>query len=268
MRIRSIKPEFFTHDGIFEAERETGLPLRLAFIGLWCAADRDGRFKWEPRRMGVSILPYDSVDFSRVLDALVTRGFVVKYRVGNAIFGCIPSFSRHQVINNRESASAIPDVSSGEVLGGQARTSADACPTRAPREKAEGKGREEEGKGTIADFRPENSAAGGPDEFDLKDQTAPAAPRARNELFDALAVAEGSNPHQLTQPAAKTIGKALADIRRACPGLTPAEIAKRATNYRLHMPDATLTASALAKWWAKVGTPPGGKRNPELINVP
>ena len=87
MRIRTIKPEFFTHDGIFEAEEETGLPLRLAYIGLWCAADREGRFRWEPRRLRVQILPYDDVDFSRVLDALVTRGFLVKYASEGREFG-------------------------------------------------------------------------------------------------------------------------------------------------------------------------------------
>lgn len=62
MRIRTIKPEFFNHEAIFELEKSTKLPLRLAYIGLWCAADREGRFKWEPRRLGVQIMPYDGVD--------------------------------------------------------------------------------------------------------------------------------------------------------------------------------------------------------------
>lgn len=109
MRIRTIKPEFFSHEAIFEAEAESGLPLRLAFIGLWCAADREGRFKWEPRRLGIWILPYDSIDFSRVLDALLTRGFIRQYRVDGGTFGLIPSFLRHQIINNRERESEIPE---------------------------------------------------------------------------------------------------------------------------------------------------------------
>jgi len=94
MRIRTIKPEFFLHEGLFEAERATKLPLRLAFAGLWCAADREGRFKWEPRRLGVQILPYDNADFARVLDALATRGFIRKYALGTAEYGVIPSFTR------------------------------------------------------------------------------------------------------------------------------------------------------------------------------
>lgn len=79
VRIRTIKPEFFLHVGLFQAEKESGLPLRVAFAGLWGAADREGRFKWEPMKLKVQILPYDDVDFSRVLDALSTRGFLVRY---------------------------------------------------------------------------------------------------------------------------------------------------------------------------------------------
>lgn len=108
LRIRTIKPEFFKHDALFDAEKETGFPIRIAFAGLWCASDREGRFKWRPRQLKVEILPYDDIDFSRVLDALATRGFVEKYTVKDEVFGVIPSFKRHQVINNKESASVLP----------------------------------------------------------------------------------------------------------------------------------------------------------------
>jgi len=150
MRIRTIKPEFFHHEGLFEAELETKLPIRVAFAGLWCIADREGRFKWEPRRIGVQVLPYDGVDFSRVLDALTTRGFVFKYRVGDACFGFIPSFLKHQVINNRESESVLPDPE-GNIEQTPINTEEiDACHTRATRDdhagQGEGKGREWNGK--------------------------------------------------------------------------------------------------------------------------
>lgn len=108
-RIRTIKPEFFKHETLFDAEAETALPLRLAFAGLWTACDREGRFEWRPRALKSDILPYDDIDFSRVLDALMTRGFIQKYSVGGVDFGYVPSFSRHQVINNRERESEIPD---------------------------------------------------------------------------------------------------------------------------------------------------------------
>ena len=108
MRIRTIKPEFFIHAELADLEFDTELPVRLAFIGLWCAADRDGRFKWDARRLGVQILPYDDVDFDTILEALLGAGFIDRYEVEGRTFGCVPSFSRHQVINNREPDSLIP----------------------------------------------------------------------------------------------------------------------------------------------------------------
>jgi hypothetical protein len=149
MRIRTIKPEFFHHESLYDAEAEFKLPLRLAFAGLWCAADREGRFKWEPRRLGVQILPYDKLDFSRVLDALATRGFIRQYRVNDEVFGVIPSFSRHQVINNRERDSELPDPLQFNDI--------DASSTRALRVphagKEEGKGKEGKRKGTREELR-------------------------------------------------------------------------------------------------------------------
>jgi hypothetical protein len=128
MRIRTIKPEFFKHEELYDAEMETGLPLRVAFAGLWCAADREGRFKWRPRALKSDILPFDNVDFSRVLHALATRGLVVRYASGTREFGWIPSFSKHQVINNREKPSELPKPTEASI-----QAASDACPTRAPR---------------------------------------------------------------------------------------------------------------------------------------
>jgi hypothetical protein len=107
-RIRTIKPEFFRHEGLYEAEIESGLPLRVAFAALWTVADREGRFKWRPRELKLDCLPYDDVDFSRVLDALGTRGLIVQYEVDGESLGWIPTFSKHQVVNTRERASALP----------------------------------------------------------------------------------------------------------------------------------------------------------------
>ena len=81
----------------------------------------------------------------------------------------------------------------------------------------------------------------------------PKQPRQPNPLFDALAQAEGSNAN-LTKSAARAIGVALAEIKAAQPDVTPEEIARRAANYRAQMTGATLTASALAKHWARCAT--------------
>lgn len=107
-RIRTIKPDFFKHEDLFDAEHESGLPLRLAFAGLWTCCDREGRFEWRPRALKTDILPYDDIDFSKVMDALADRGFVVRYEVDGKPYGFVPSFTHHQIINNRESESKLP----------------------------------------------------------------------------------------------------------------------------------------------------------------
>ena len=107
-RIRTIKPDFFRHEELFEAEKHFQLPLRVAFSGLWTCCDRDGRFRWKPRQLKLDILPYDEIDFSRVLDALATRGFIVKYECNGEVYGWVPSFLKHQVINPRERLSELP----------------------------------------------------------------------------------------------------------------------------------------------------------------
>jgi len=153
-RIRTIKPELFRHEALFDAEVETGLPLRLAFIGLFTVCDREGRFKWRPRAIKAEVMPYDDgVDFSRVLDACVTRGFVVKYASQGVEYGCITSFTRHQVINARESVSELPDPNdptSETLVVAEDSTRAprvdDASTTRHVHAHGEGKGREGKGK--------------------------------------------------------------------------------------------------------------------------
>jgi hypothetical protein len=141
-RIRTVKPELFKHEELFELEKSSKLPIRISFIGLFTCCDREGRFKWRPRSLKLDVIPYDECDFSRVLDALMTRGFVVKYEVNGDEFGYIPSFNKHQVINNRESESELPNPATGLVL--------DASSTRESREdhapSGEGKGKERKGK--------------------------------------------------------------------------------------------------------------------------
>ncbi|WGR74322.1 MULTISPECIES: hypothetical protein [unclassified Bradyrhizobium] len=150
-RIRSIKPDFFRHEALYEAEKTTGMPLRVAFAGLWTAADREGRFRWAPRALKLDCLPYDDVDFSRVLDALATRGFIVKYRVDGTDYGHIPSFTQHQVINNRESQSTLPQpTEENEISTREARVE-HASPTPLVQDQGEGKGREGKGNAPDAD---------------------------------------------------------------------------------------------------------------------
>jgi hypothetical protein len=154
-RIRTIKPSFFRHGGLFDAEKACGLPLRIAFAGLWTAADREGRFKWQPRELKLDCLPYDDVDFSRVLHALVTGGWLVRYEVDGALYGAIPSWKDHQVINNREMSSDLPPPNKNNTLTREARVE-HAPPTPLVQTQVEGKGREGKGKELSSASRPSN----------------------------------------------------------------------------------------------------------------
>lgn len=113
-RIRTVKPEFFTHYDLFQAEKESGMPLRLGFQGLWLCADRDGRFRWQPPQLKLNILPYDPIDFEKLLSALVKYGFIGKYKASDGKhYGNIPSFNKHQRITGTEATteSRIPSPS-------------------------------------------------------------------------------------------------------------------------------------------------------------
>lgn len=139
-RIRTIKPSFFKHGDLFDAERASGFPLRVAFAGLWTVADREGRFKWRPREIKVEVLPYDDVDMNAVMTALVDAGLILRYAVNGQEYGAIPTFSEHQHINPKEPESNIP--APVENRKKYSRTS----PTR-----QEGKGREGKGISISAD---------------------------------------------------------------------------------------------------------------------
>jgi hypothetical protein len=109
-RIRTVKPELFRHEELFDLENTTGLPIRLAWIGLFTIADREGRFKWRPRAIKSEIMPYDDLDFEHVLLALEAYGFVARYEVDGESFGAILSFKNHQCINQREAQSQLPTL--------------------------------------------------------------------------------------------------------------------------------------------------------------
>ena len=104
-RIRSIKPEFFKHWELYKAEKESGLPIRLAYEGLWTVADKEGRFRYVPQQLKLDVLPYDEVDFEKVFAVLVHNGWVISYQVDGKQYACIPTFKDHQRITGSEATS-------------------------------------------------------------------------------------------------------------------------------------------------------------------
>lgn len=142
-RIRTVKPEFFLSEELFDLEQTSALPVRVAFAGLFTQADRDGLFRWRPRQLKATIIPYDDADFEDVLRWLCVGGFVGCYEVDGDRFGCVLTFAKHQVVNNKERASELP-APDGETVAvvfkrvkdawrSRRDRVADAWPTRGPR---------------------------------------------------------------------------------------------------------------------------------------
>lgn len=100
---------------------------RLFYVSLWCEADRAGRLEWKPGTLKLRYLPGDTVSVAELAEELRGRGLIVIYEVDGKPYAEIPSFCKHQVINNRESESTLPP------------RVAHASGTRKPHVKAEGK---------------------------------------------------------------------------------------------------------------------------------
>ena len=102
-RARNIKPGFFKNEVLADMPVE----YRLLFIGLWCEADREGRLEYRPRRLKAAIFPYDDVDVSDGIAALVECGFLVVYDVGSGECIQILNWLKHQNPHHKEVASII-----------------------------------------------------------------------------------------------------------------------------------------------------------------
>jgi hypothetical protein len=131
-RIRTIKPEFFTSEDIVDLSAFA----RLLYIAIWCEADREGRLIWKPKTLKIRYFPMDDIDIDALCDELISRNLVVLYGDGLAY---IPTFTRHQHINPRESKSVFPDP------GGEKARDSDASARDSDAQGGrEGKGREGE----------------------------------------------------------------------------------------------------------------------------
>jgi hypothetical protein len=115
-KIRTVKPELFRHEALFEAEQYYQLPLRLGFIGLFTCCDREGRFRWQPKQLKLDIFPYDEIDMELILEVFAVRGFIVKYQANDKFYGCIPSWKNHQCINHREAESTLPSPKNAQII--------------------------------------------------------------------------------------------------------------------------------------------------------
>ena len=109
-RIRTVKPDFFTHEGLADLP----VPHRLLFVGLWTLADKRGRLLDRPRRIKVAVFPYDDQIGAAEVDSMLIDlaehqdSFLVRYSVGGKFLIEIPGFLEHQRPHHKEPDSTLP----------------------------------------------------------------------------------------------------------------------------------------------------------------
>ena len=109
-RIRYLKPEFFSDEDLAELPFET----RLAYAGLWCFADREGRLEDRPKFLKAMIFPYDNIDMEKQLQILSKAKrvngipFIVRYNSKNLNLIAILSWHKHQKPHHTEKDSIFP----------------------------------------------------------------------------------------------------------------------------------------------------------------
>src|SRR5437899_2280217 len=107
LRSRNIKPGFFRN----EVLANLPMAIRLLFVGLWCAADREGRLEYRAKRLRAEIFPYSpEVDVEAGILDLARLGFLYIYTVEG--HDCqivqIINFKRHQTPHHTEKQSVLP----------------------------------------------------------------------------------------------------------------------------------------------------------------
>ena len=105
-RARNIKPGLFSNELLVE------LPAfdRLAFIGLWCLADREGRLEDRVKRIKIELFPCDDYDVEAGLMRLADSGFISRYQVAGYSVIEIVNFQKHQSPHGSEKDSTLPDI--------------------------------------------------------------------------------------------------------------------------------------------------------------
>ena len=117
-RIRTVKPEFFRHEGLQDLEKShKGKNAMLVFIGLWGHCDKGGKFEWRPRQLKLDILPFLDFDMEATLGLLHSAGFLERYEISGKQYGRIPTFKDHQRVGGKEAQEPdrFPDASPGSV---------------------------------------------------------------------------------------------------------------------------------------------------------
>jgi len=218
VRIRTVKPEFFSHPEV----ASVSIPARLLLISLWTQADDEGRLYDQPTKIrGLAFAEEDKVNVPRMLAELEAAQRILRYIAEEKHCIQIVHFDRHQRVNRRTPSVIPPPLLTDPSVRTHGGLTEDSP--------LEGKGRERnrEGKGTIA-------------------------PRERDALFETIAEVCGIDWHDLTDTARGSLNRAVAQIRAVCQD--PTEVRSRASNWSYDVP---LTPPGLAKHWPSLAQPRG-----------
>lgn len=133
MRIRTIKPEFWTH----RMHKVISEPAALLAAALICYPDDEGRFEADPVSMTRELFPRRplSIPLEQALQELVEVGFVVLYparldKVATTL-GQVCHFRRHQVIS-KATKSRLPAPPTERHLESNSGPENDAAPIPLP----------------------------------------------------------------------------------------------------------------------------------------
>lgn len=115
-RIRTIKPDFFSHETLAGKSAHA----RLLAIGLLTLADCKGRLRWVPMQVHSQVFPWEaSVKIQTLLCELIECDYVVHYEHDGKQYVEICNFTKHQRLSGKEASfdSRIPSPSEkGSVL--------------------------------------------------------------------------------------------------------------------------------------------------------
>jgi hypothetical protein len=110
MRIRSIKPEYWTSEDIAALDWDT----RLIFIGLWSYVDDNGVGRDVEKLILADLFPLEDdpratlARLSAGLNVLADRGLIVRYEVDGKRYLFISAWDRHQKIDHPSKGSCYP----------------------------------------------------------------------------------------------------------------------------------------------------------------
>src|SRR6266540_934224 len=216
MRIRTVKPEFFTHPEVVACS----IPARLLFLSLLTQADDEGRLYNLPRKMGGEAFgDADDVDVGELLAELEQRGRILRYVVDGKPCIQVVNFRKHQAIPPTKSRPSVVPAPPGNDSADEVQPDgSDSAATRLP-----------DGSGPAA-----RNGTGNREVEGEQGSLAPAAQSRSDPLFEAFCSETSVDWHELSDARRGAINGMVGSLRER--GATPELVAARAEEFRHRWP--------------------------------